>query len=173
MRGKQTNYLFLLPLIILLTSCSRKTYKLPSQLTVIDDELMMVGPFRYQDILDNFPEWKDAQEAAQVDERVISDFKNIKAEINIQCFIGTWCSDSREGVPSFMKVLLMVNNPNIQIKLIGVDRRMDDPDHLAPQNNVNKVPTFIVKISDMEMFRMIEFPEITFEEDFINKLENR
>lgn len=170
---KQTNYLYLIPFIILLSSCSRKTYNPPSQLTVVDDELMMVGPVQYQDILDNFPEWKNAHEEAQVDQRIISEFKNIKTEINIQCFIGTWCSDSREGVPPFMKVLLLANNPNIQIELIGVDRRKDDPDHLAHQNNINRVPTLIVKMDDTEIFRMIEFPEITFEEDFINKLVNR
>jgi hypothetical protein len=173
MSFKRQIFLFLLSIIIVLASCSKKTYHPPSALTVVDGELMMIGPVQYQDVLDQFPDWKNAEDGAEIKAGVVNGFKEIQMPLIIQCYIGTWCSDSRDGVPSFMKVLLQADNPNIQIEFIGVDRNMKDPDHLALQNNIERVPTFIVTIEGGELFRMVEFPEITFEEDFINILANR
>lgn len=170
---KKKILLSLLSIIIVLLSCSKKTYTSPSALKVVDGELMMIGPVQYQDVLDQFPGWNDAEEQAEINAWVVEEFTEIQSPLDIHCYIGTWCSDSREGVPPFMKVLFQADNPNIQIEFIGVDRRMEDPGHLARQNKIEKVPTFIVKMRNVEIFRMIEFPEITFEEDFLNNLENR
>jgi hypothetical protein len=173
MSVKQKILLSLISIIIVLLSCSKKTYTPPSELSVVDGELMMIGPVLYQDVLDQFPDWNDAEDDAEIKPEVVDGFTEIQTPLNIQCYIGTWCSDSRDGVPPFMKVLLQVDNPNVQIEFIGVDRRMDDPDHLARQNKIEKVPTFVVKMRNVEMFRMIEFPEITFQEDFLNNLINK
>jgi thiol-disulfide isomerase/thioredoxin len=163
--------IFVLLLIVIITfSCSKKIYTPPSQLTVVNGELMMIGPVRYQDVLEQFPEWQSADDEAEMKAEVVNEFKEIKMPLNIQCFIGTWCSDSREGVPPFMKTYRAAKNENIHVELIGVNRQKDDSNHLGPKNNISRVPTFIVRSDGSELFRMIEFPEITFEEDLINEL---
>jgi len=168
MRAK--GFLIYLIILILALSCSRRPRHQPSALTAIDDELMMVGPVYYQDILDQFPEWGDAHDEAEINEKIVDDLRQIEIPLTIQCFLGTWCSDSYMGVPPFMKAVQQSQNPNIEIELIALDRRRDDPDHLGPQNGIELVPTFIVKRDGVELFRMIEFPQRTFAEDMINEL---
>jgi thiol-disulfide isomerase/thioredoxin len=170
MNRKQEIFAFLLSIIIIFISCSKKVYSPPSQLTVVNGELMMIGPIQYQDVLDQFPAWKNADDEAEIKTEVVDGFKEIQIPLDIQCFIGTWCSDSREGVPSFMKTYRTAENKNIHVELIGVNRKKDDPDHLAPKSNINRVPTFIVISGGVELFRMIEFPESTFENDLISEL---
>ena len=170
MNGKQEIFAFLLSIIIIFISCSKKVYSPPSQLTVVNGELMMTGPVQYQDVLEQFSAWQNADAEAEIKAEVVNRFKEIQIPLDIQCFIGTWCSDSRYGVPSFMKTYRTAKNKNIHVKLIGVDRQKDDPDHLAPRSDINRVPTFIVKSGGVELFRMIEFPETTFENDLINEL---
>lgn len=167
MRTKR--FLIYYVVLILALSCSRRPQHQPSSLTVIDDELMMVGPVYYQDILDQFPEWRDAHNEAEIKEETVNDLRQIEEPLAIQCFLGTWCSDSYTGVPPFMKAVKKSQNSNIKVELIALDRRRDDPDHLGPKNAIELVPTFIVKRDGVELFRMIEFPQSTFAEDLIRE----
>ncbi len=167
---RKKGFILLLLVWIVFISCSQKPNPDQSQLTVVDGELMMIGPVRYQDILDKFPEWQKVHEEAETAADVIEGVQRIEAPLDILCFIGTWCSDSRYGVPPFMKLLYSAQNPNLQIELIAVDRQKDDPQHLGPKNDIERVPTFIVKQNGEELFRMIEFPRATFAEDLLNEL---
>lgn len=168
MRSK--GFLVYLIIFVLVFSCAKRPRHQPSSLTVIDDELMMVGPVNYGDILEQFPEWRDSHDEADINKRITNELRQIKKPLTIQCFLGTWCSDSYSGVPPFMKAIQKSQNPNIKIELIALDRRRDDPDHLGPKNGIELVPTFIVKRDGMELFRMVELPHTTFAEDMINEL---
>lgn len=161
----------LIPITTVVISCAHRVHRQLSSPVEVAGELMMIGPVSYEDVLRHFPDWKNVHEHAQPADEIIYGIKKINIPLEIQCFIGTWCSDSRNEVPPFMKSLLLSGNPHIQIELFGVNRQKDDPDHLGLMNNIDLVPTFIVKSGGVELFRMIEFPESTFANDLLNKLE--
>lgn len=163
----------LIPMIALVASCAHRHHRQPSHPIMVSGELMMTGPVSYKDILEGFPEWKKVDQYSQPTDEVINGIKGISIPLEIECFLGTWCSDSRHEVPPFMKSLSLAGNSHIKIKLIGVDRQKDDPGHLGPVNNIELVPTFVVRSEGVELFRMIEFPETTFAEDLLNNLEKR
>jgi thiol-disulfide isomerase/thioredoxin len=160
----------LIPVLAFLISCAHRPHRQASSPVEIAGERMIIGPVAYEDILEYFPAWKKADEHAQSTDEVISGIKGINIPLDIQCFLGTWCSDSRQEVPPFMKSLALAGNPHIRIELYGVDRQKDDPDHLGTANNIEWVPTFIVKRDGVEIFRMVEFPETTFAEDLLTNL---
>lgn len=162
--------LALIPMIALVASCAHRPHKRSANPVEINGELMMVGPISYKDILEYFPAWKTVNQRAQPTEDIISGIKEISMPLDIECFVGTWCSDSRHEVPPFMKALGLAGNPHIHIELIGVDRQKDDPGHLGPMNNIELVPTFIVRSNGVELFRMVEFPKTSFAEDLLTDL---
>jgi len=165
--------LFLIPMVAVVISCAHRPHRQSSSPVKVAGELMMIGPVSYEDILEHLPDWKNVHQHSQPADEVIRGIKGIDMPLDIQCFVGTWCSDSKNEIPPFMKSLNLAGNSHIQIELIGVDRQKDDPDHLGPMNNIERVPTFIVISDGVELFRMVEFPETTFAEDLLNNLEMR
>lgn len=161
---------FLIPLLAILISCAHRPHRQTSSPIEIAGERIMLGPLSYNDILEYFPAWKNADENTHPTDEIVSGIKEIDIPLDIQCFLGTWCSDSRHEVPPFMKSLALAGNPHIRIELYGVDRQKDDPDHLGIANHIEWVPTFVVKRDGVEMFRMVEFPETTFAEDLLTNL---
>ena len=47
--------------------------------------------------------------------------KYISRDLKIKVVMGTWCSDSRENVPSFFKLIDYLNIKDKNIDLIGLD----------------------------------------------------
>jgi thiol-disulfide isomerase/thioredoxin len=162
--------LILIPVMAVFISCAHRPHRQSSSPVEVAGELMMIGPVSYADILAQFPAWKRVDRNSQPTDEVINGIKGIDVPLAIQCFLGTWCSDSRHEVPPFMKSLSLAGNSHIRIELIGVDRQKDDPAHLGPMNNIELVPTFIVRSNGVELFRMVELPETTFAEDLLNDL---
>jgi thiol-disulfide isomerase/thioredoxin len=161
---------YLIPVMAILVSCAHRPHKQPSSPVEIAGERMMIGAVSYADILEYFPGWRNVDEHAQPSDEVIAGIKKIDRPLEIQCFLGTWCSDSRHEVPPFMKALNLAGNSRIHIELHGLDRQKDDPDHFGIINNIEWVPTFIVRSDGEEMFRMVEFPETTFAGDLLANL---
>ncbi len=97
--------------------------------------------------------------------------KTYPKKIRIEVFYGTWCGDSRSHVPSFLKVMAMTNNPNIEISLWAVDRTKKEPADLVTSRRIVRVPTFIVYDDERELGRIVETPATTIEEDLFRILE--
>lgn len=58
-----------------------------------------------------------------------------------------------------------INNPNIKVTYIGVDRAKSDPQGLAAQYEFTRIPTIIVSQQGEELGRIIERPETSLEID--------
>lgn len=138
----------------------------------MDGEFMLVGLLQYEDIINRFAEWQESDQYAEVEPQVIEKLKKIDEPLKVLCFLGTWCSDSRDGVPPFMKSIQAADNPFIEVELIGVDRQEDDPQHLGPQYHITRVPTFVILKNGKEISRMVEFPQKSFAEDFTDIVMN-
>jgi thiol-disulfide isomerase/thioredoxin len=132
---------------------------------------MLLGERPYDDILYFFPEWREAQDTAVVDPAVVQKLAAIEEPLEVLLFLGTWCSDSRNGVPPFMKTLAEAENPNVRIRIFGVDREKRDPNGLAEAYRIERVPTFMILRGGQELGRMVETPAVTFAEDLLRLLD--
>lgn len=82
--------------------------------------------------------------------------------------LGTWCSDSREQVPHFLKILDMLDYPSEQVFMVAVDRDKKAGNFCVGDFNIKLVPTFIFTKDGDETGRIVEIPGVTLEQDFLN-----
>ncbi len=143
------------------------------QLITWENQKMLVGEVPVDTLFHYFPSWDSLYQAYQVDSTVLRHLKAIDHRYDIVCFFGTWCSDSKEGVPTFLKALNQAHNPNLHLRLLALDRNKDDPEHLGPQYKIERVPTFIVFRDGKEIGRMVEIPLVSFEADLIELIDQQ
>lgn len=88
--------------------------------------------------------------------------------IKIVVVFGTWCGDSKEWLPRFMKVMDEINFPMKNIKLIGVDRDKKAGKLDISDLKIERVPTFIFYRDRKELGRIIEVPADILEKEILN-----
>ncbi len=139
---------------------------------IINGESMIIGTTSYANVLKHFEEWQAIADTVTLDSHLVSQFQAMTTPVTVLLFIGTWCPDSRHGVPPFMAVYQAARNPHIQLKIIGVTRDKEDPEGLASRYHIERVPTFVILANNKEIGRLVEFPRTTFAQDFIELLTN-
>jgi hypothetical protein len=86
-------------------------------------------------------------------------------QCGIKVILGTWCRDSREQLPRFMKILDCLQYNTTLLELICVDK-LKKADSLDISGlKIEKVPTFIFYFNGTEKGRIIETPVLTIEQD--------
>lgn len=115
-----------------------------------------------------FKDWFDEQyKNYQPDYEVLDKLEGKLDEISITIVMGTWCSDSREQVPSFYKILDELNYDTNKITLICVDRKKKGLSDEADGLNIELVPTIIFYRNNEEIGRIIETPAETLEKNML------
>jgi len=142
---------------------------------IIDDKTgrsMLIGiTDRSAFKLVDFADWYNSEYVGyQPDEFIIGQIKELKDSIDIQIFMGTWCSDSRREVPRFLKIFDLVEFNQNHLQIINVDRSKKSHNHDERNKSIKFVPTFIISESGKEIGRIVEFPIITLESDLLNIL---
>lgn len=100
---------------------------------------------------------------------VIIALKERAKGIKCTLILGTWCGDSKEQVPRFLKIADLCGNPFDELKIICVDRNKEVPDmKVKEQYQIEKVPTFIFYRGDTEIGRIIETPKESLEKDLLD-----
>jgi len=130
---------------------------------------MLVGVVKPDQILKIAPDWKGmydvASPATDAVARIREAADRAKGEIRVEVVFGSWCSDSLDHLPIFIKIQEMVGAERLPSTYLGVDRKMKDPDGLVASLKIERVPTFIVFRKDAEIGRIIETPKISIEAD--------
>ena len=103
----------------------------------------------------------------KIDEATLAPLKAVTTPTEIVVIIGTWCPDCHRETPRFIKIIDTINNPNITVKYIGIDRTKTDPDGLAKAYEFTRIPTFIVYQDGKEIGRIIEKPAVSLEQDLV------
>ncbi len=106
------------------------------------------------------------------DKTTISELKLLQDGIDITIVLGTWCGDSKEQVPRFMKMLDKSKFPQDHLKIIcvGTSKEVEGIDVKAL--DIQRVPTFIFYRNNKELGRIVETPVYTLEKDMLFLLEN-
>ena len=106
----------------------------------------------------------------EVDTMLTKKIKNKISDVSIIIVLGTWCGDSKEQVPRFLKILEQIGYDASKIKLICVDRNKKAGDVMIDDLKVEKVPTFIFYRKNTEIGRIIEVPVDLLERDILHIL---
>ncbi len=92
-----------------------------------------------------------------------------KSGLHIDIYMGTWCPDSREHVPHFVRVAHEAGISEKQFRIFALPRHYGDLP-LVKGKNIIRVPTFIVYLNGKEAARIIEYPMQSIEADLLRIL---
>lgn len=120
-------------------------------------------------ILKTSPEWQENYDNYIVDELILKAIASNASTLKIDVYLGTWCSDSRQHVPVFIKILAALENSGLAVKFFNVEKKADpNMKYYVAEPQVERVPTFIFYRDDREIGRIIENPAKTMAEDFLD-----
>lgn len=109
-------------------------------------------------------------EVYKPDEQTIASLQPLIEGLSITIVLGTWCGDSKEQLPRFIKILDLLNYPDNELLMIGVDSYKIARQFDVEIFEIEKVPTFIFSKGGIEIGRIIETPVETLEADMLNIL---
>ena len=86
------------------------------------NEPMLMGTVTRKLLTENsFGEWfNKGYEIHKLDQRTLDKVNKDFSNLTITIILGTWCSDSREFVPPFFKILDSLNFPESNLKVVCV-----------------------------------------------------
>lgn len=111
--------------------------------------------------------WTVEYENYQPDFETIDMLEGKLNDIVIQIVFRSTCSDSREQLPRFFKILNELNYNLNTITLIGVNREKKGLSNEAEGLNIGFVPTIIFYKDGSEIGRIIETPVESLEKDML------
>jgi hypothetical protein len=132
-----------------------------------NSERHLIGPFRIEHLEEdkNFKSWFD-EGYDQFNVKVPNPkwAKNLKS-VEVEIFMGTWCGDSKNWVPKFLKLWDTLGLKRDQLKLIalydmieGSSKYKQGPNGEEKGKNIHRVPTFIFTEKGTEIARIVESP---------------
>lgn len=118
--------------------------------------------------------FNDTYTAYQPNAEIIGNIKEFRDQFPyVFIVLATWCSDSREQVPHFLKILDQLSYPSEQVFMVAVDRDKKAGNFCIGDFNVTLVPTFIMTVDGEETGRIVETPVTTLEQDLLNILKKK
>lgn len=94
--------------------------------------------------------------------------KNIRKrklkDLKVIAFMGTWCHDSNREIPRLIRVMEELGIEG-QLELYGVDVNKTSLKEREKAYGLEKTPTIIILQKGEEIARIMEEPEISFEQD--------
>ena len=129
------------------------------------EELHLFGPFDINELEENSlyaPWFNKRYDEFKLDDTTYfwsSELKDIKVDV----YMGTWCGDSKEWVPSFLKIwdqLGLDRKKLIFTALYDIDERYKQgPNGEEKGKQIHRVPNFIFKRDGKEIARIVETPQ--------------
>ncbi len=104
------------------------------------------------------------------DEVILSELSSGLEGISITLVLGTWCHDSHEQVPRFIKILQLVDFDKNNLRIIAVDREKKAGDINIRKLKIKRVPTFIFYRGNKKLGRIIETLDESLEADMLKIL---
>lgn len=114
--------------------------------------------------------WEKNYMTYRVDESLLDTLKTkIGSDLKIVVYLGTWCKDSRNNVPGFIKILDELEaGDKIAVEYYNVQRKPNTSvKYYYEKLKVERVPTFIFYRGGKELGRIVEQPRNSLVEDFL------
>ncbi|MBI5726255.1 MAG: thioredoxin [Ignavibacteriales bacterium] len=107
----------------------------------------------------------------QVDTLTAQSMFPLLDSVQITVVMGTWCSDSRNEIPRFIKIIDYLKVNKNFYSIIAVDRKKHGIGAETDSLKIELVPTFIVYRGNTEIGRIVETPKESLEKDLLQILE--
>ncbi len=133
-----------------------------------NEKEIIVGTYTRDILL--LPEWEDEYSDYSVDAIAADEIIPLIENIKIKIVGATWCSDSREQIPRFYRILDYLAFSADNVELIFVNRNKVGLADETAGLVIELVPTFIFYKNDSELGRIIETPYESLELDMLNIL---
>ncbi len=104
------------------------------------------------------------------DNEIIALLQPKMMDISFEIILGTWCGDSKEQLPRFVRILDAIKYKTKNIPLLCLDRSFKAEDFDKEKRNIQKIPTFIIYRNNIEIGRIVETPLQTLEKDLLEIL---
>lgn len=164
---------YYLPLIILLLGCSEKEI-LNQRKINFEGEEILIDKVNLEGLNEEpFAEWYNFYYQDRAPDKAQLDMISSKIdEAEIAVFLGTWCTDSHEQVPGFVRMLTYMGYDISKITLIALEKT-ENGDLVSQKGyekgmNITHVPTFIFSKGSKELGRIVEYPEESLEADMVS-----
>jgi hypothetical protein len=117
------------------------------------------------------PEWQENYDRYNLSSEQIDILKSkLSADLKIDLYLGLWCSDSRNNVPPFLKILDSTGIP-VSVRYFSVHRKPTPSiRYFADKVQVERVPTYIFYKKDREIGRIVENPRKSLIDDMLEIL---
>lgn len=123
-------------------------------------------------LLNEYPVWAARVSIYEPDPVAIEHLRAIEVPTELSVVFATWCGDSRREVPRLLKTVEVAQNPNLHVRLIGIDSEFEQPLDVIQERRIINVPTVIVERGGEEIGRFIETPAAgAIEQDLVAILE--
>ena len=134
-------------------------------------DTILIGEISKRDLESNFKWFNERYQKYIPNDSAIKALMPLASKLSFVLVIGTWCSDSKEHVPPFYKVMDVLGVKKGNVKMYAVNRKKDR--QLTPELkklNFEFVPTFIVYKNKKEEGRIVEDTKISIEKDLVEIL---
>ena len=120
-------------------------------------------------VLQTSEQWQTNYKKFQVDEAFLETFKAKSGnDLKIDVYQGSWCSDSLNHVPAFIKIIDAAQAQQVTVNYFEVDRKPNKKvKYYVKELKVEKVPTFIFSRQGKELGRIVENPANSLIEDMV------
>jgi thiol-disulfide isomerase/thioredoxin len=144
--------------------------------TMMDPDLekeVLIGVIDTKGLQNNIfvEDWKLAQDEYTPDKVTVKNLKKYfrsNKDVQIKAFFASWCGDSKEHMPHFVKLAKKARIKNVDY--IALSRKKELPNEDITAYNIEFVPTLIVYKEGKELGRIIETPENSLEKDLLKIL---
>jgi len=127
---------------------------------------VLLGRVRREAILSISPEWRAQYEEYTPAAEDLAGLTPLPRGARLQVYFGSWCGDSRVGVPHLLKILNRASGVHLKVRFYGVDRTKKEPADLLEGVGLELVPTIVLSVKGREVGRIVETPRTTLEHDF-------
>ena len=117
-----------------------------------------------------FKTYFDAEYASYIpDAGTVNSLKSALSNKSIKIVIvmGSWCGDSQEQVPRFLKITDAIGFSDSNVTIYCVDRTKKSDKGETDKLNISLVPTFIFYKDNVEIGRITEAPQVSLEKDML------
>lgn len=118
----------------------------------------MYGQADMQWVLDNIAVFRSRTDLISPDREAARFLEDLREPVTIMVYMGSWNVDAQIHVPALFSTMRQVDNKRVTLKIIGMNRRLQDRDGLAVRYDITASPTFVVLHRDIEIGRIIESP---------------
>ena len=125
----------------------------------------LMGRTKPSAILEIAPEWRQGYDGYRPEAADLETIYHAPNGTLLVVYFGSWCSDSRVGVPHFLKILDEARAPHLKARYVGVDRSKKEPEGRLEGVGLELVPTFVLSVDGREIGRIVETPKTTLEHD--------